>query len=284
MSDYYLVSKSLLDNGLKEVADAIRQSGGTTAKLSFPTGMAAAVKQIKNTTLPEQYLTNFTNLFRCAELPEEITVDLTSTAIFTGDGAKTTILNGMFRECTGCKKITLKLPDGAKVCTADMFYFSKTLEEINIIGDVHYGEPVGGVNHSIMTFAGCEKLKTINTNNNFFFSDSGKVSERIFSNTAGNYNSFWGCLKLVDVRFPQNHAATDWVFKWSPNLSDATLVSVANALTVGSYTLTLHATASARCAEITGTVSDGVFTADSGGTTTLTEFITTTKGWSLANG
>ena len=37
MSDYYLVDKTLLDNGLKEVANAIRQSGGTTTLTEFIT-------------------------------------------------------------------------------------------------------------------------------------------------------------------------------------------------------------------------------------------------------
>lgn len=67
-------------------------------------------------------------------------------------------------------------------------------------------------------------------------------------------------------------------------LSDATLVSIANGLdgTATGKTLTLDSGKKAHCAEILGSVADGVFTIDAQGSTTLTDFITTTKGWTLA--
>ena len=134
--------------------------------------------------------------------------------------------------------------------------------------------PTASVALGVFTY--CKKLETVNSSKPF--------GVKYISNASSYYNPFCECVALKEVRFERQVASNDWVFKWSPVLSDATLISVANALTVGGYTLTLHATAAARCAEITGTVSDGVFTADSGGTTTLTEFITTTKGWSIVSG
>lgn len=70
----------------------------------------------------------------------------------------------------------------------------------------------------------------------------------------------------------------------SPVLTDESLVSIANGLnpTVSGASLSLHATPKANLSLIVGTVADGVFTQDAGGTVTLTDFITQTKGWTLA--
>lgn len=75
-------------------------------------------------------------------------------------------------------------------------------------------------------------------------------------------------------------------------LIDASLVSVANALkAVSGQTLTIsNATTKAKCNTIVGTVSQvteggetyDFFTQDANGTVTLADFITNTKGWTLA--
>lgn len=275
MSDYYLVDKTLLDNGLKEVANAIRQSGGTTAKLSFPTGMAAAVKGVKAAPWWVNKMANAPYLFYGVTLPERCEFDFSFLPV--SESTQVNMTN-LFNRAKGVKEITVTFPPSKKICIGQMFIEVRTVEKVVFKGDFDLAQNThSGIIGGLGTFAMCLNLKTIESTATF----GGKEFLR---KEATTYNAFYNCAKLVDVRFTPNSAQQDWVFKWSPNLSDATLVSAANALTVGSYTLTLHATASARCAEITGTVSDGVFTADSGGTTTLTEFITTTKGWSLANG
>ncbi len=43
MADYLVQ-----DTSLTEIADAIRERGGTTAPLSFPSGMASAIRGIQN--------------------------------------------------------------------------------------------------------------------------------------------------------------------------------------------------------------------------------------------
>lgn len=68
----------------------------------------------------------------------------------------------------------------------------------------------------------------------------------------------------------------------SSALTNASLVSIANALPTASATLTLHATPKANLSTIVGTVTDGTFTADENGTVTLMDFITNTKGWTVA--
>lgn len=275
MSDYYLVSKTLLDNGLKEVADAIRQSGGTTAKLSFPTGMAAAVSGIKAAPWWIDKMVNAPYLFQGVTLPEKCEFDF---SLFPVEETTQVNMTNLFSGMKGAKEITVTFPSSKLLCIGHIFNGATTVEKVVFKGDFDVAQnPGGGILGGLGAFAMCSNLKTIESTATF-------GGNQILRKEATAYNAFYNCTKLVDVRFTPNSAQQDWVFKWSPALSDETLVSAANALTAGSYTLTLHATASARCAEITGTVSDGVFTADSGGTTTLTEFITTTKGWSLANG
>lgn len=95
------------------------------------------------------------------------------------------------------------------------------------------------------------------------------------------YNSFERTSSLKEIRFLEDSATANVIFNWSAVLSDETLVSLGNALS-GAYTLTLHATPKARLSVITGSVSDGVFTADDNGAVTLLDFITNTKGWTVA--
>lgn len=106
--------------------------------------------------------------------------------------------------------------------------------------------------------------------------------------------NMWFNAALKNVEFAPNsiYGYAYTFFQNTPNLSDDTIISVCNALRADSVsTFTLEATPKARCEEILGTVSQvtdegGVtydfFTADSAGTITLTEFITVTKGWTLA--
>lgn len=275
MSDYYLVSKALLDNGLKEVADAIRQSGGTTAKLSFPAGMAAAVKGVKAAPWWFDKMVNAPGLFQEVTLPEKCEFDFSFLPV--SEDAQVD-MSRLFRGIKSTKEITVTFPSSKKICIGYIFYGATTIEKVVFKGEFDFTQnPSGGILGGLAAFSLCPNLKTIESTATF----GGKEFLR---KEATAYNPFYNCAKLVDVRFTPNSAQQDWAFKWSPALSDETLVSAANALTVGSYTLTLHATAAARCAEIVGTVSDGVFTASSSGTTTLVDFITTTKGWSLANG
>lgn len=135
--------------------------------------------------------------------------------------------------------------------------------------------------NSVQTFRNCKYLEKINA----VLRTSGKKWDRTFLNCEG----------LVDIRFAVNHISVSGIATgYSPALSDDSLISTANALvatTAGDMSWGLHATPKARCEEILGTVTqktadDGTtydfFTSDSAGTVTLTEFITVTKGWTLA--
>ena len=269
-----VVDSSYLNTGLKAIADGIRQGSGVSGKLTFPDGMAEAAAN-KSSGMPEIFekLVGLGSGFNgVTSLPDTLTLDLS----FIKSGK--CVLHQTFRGCTSLKDVTLIIPDGAKLALGLCFNLCSNLKTVTLQGSFAHAttEIFPGASESLGAFAYCYKLETVNSSTPF--------GVKYISNQMYYYNPFCECVALKEVRFERQVADNDWVFKWSPVLSDATLISVANALLFGSYTLTLHATAAARCAEITGTVSDGVFTADSGGTTTLTEFITTTKGWSLANG
>ena len=245
-----------------------------TPSLNVPVISAEAAAN-KSSGMPEifEQLVGLSDGFNgVTSLPDTLALDLS----FIKSGK--CVLRQTFRECRNLKDVTLIIPDGAKLSLGLCFYNCLNLKTVTLQGSFVHAttEVIPGASEAIGDFAYCSKLETVNSSKPFGIGYT--------SNQTLYYNPFYNCAALKEVRFERQVAATDWVFKWSPNLSDATLISVANALTVGSYTLTLHATAAARCAEITGTVSDGVFTADSGGTTTLTEFITTTKGWSIVSG
>ena len=269
-----VVDSSYLNNGLKAIADGIRQGSGVSGELTFPDGMAEAAAQ-KSGGMPEifEMLVGLSSgFYGVTTLPDTLTLDLS----FIKSGK--CVLRQTFRECRNLKDVTLIIPDGAKLSLGLCFYFCSSLKTVTLQGSFLHAttEVFPGASEAVGAFAYCSKLETVNSSKPF--------GVKYISNQMHYYNPFFNCTALKEVRFERQVASNDWVFKWSPALSDATLISVANALTVGSYTLTLHATPAARCAEIVGTVSDGVFTADSGGTTTLTEFITTTKGWSIVSG
>ena len=105
-------------------------------------------------------------------------------------------------------------------------------------------------------------------------------------------SAFLGNTHLKEIRFYENYSRPKIGFPNSSLLSDDSLISLANGLTYASATstLTLHATSKAKLQNIMGTVSQVTrgnetydkFTASASGTVTLEDFITTTKGWTIA--
>ncbi|HCH28405.1 MAG TPA: hypothetical protein DEW35_02740 [Ruminococcaceae bacterium] len=76
-------------------------------------------------------------------------------------------------------------------------------------------------------------------------------------------------------------------FASSDKLTADSLINIANHLKTlsvgdGAQTLTLHTTAKTLCGNTKGTVNEGVFVKDANGSVYLTDFITQTKGWTLA--
>lgn len=272
-----LVNGTYLNNGLKAIADGIRQGSGVSGKLTFPDGMAEAAAQ-KSSGVPEifEQLVGLSSGFNgVTSLPDTLTLDLS----FIKSGK--CVLHQTFRGCTSLKDVTLIIPDGSKLALGLCFYSCFNLKTVTLQGSfVHaQNEIIPGAVVALGAFEGCSKLEEI--------SSSKPLGIMYISNQTQYYNPFHNCAALKEVRFERQVADNDWVFKWSPNLSDATLISVANALILGNYTLTLHATAAARCAEIKGrTDYDGegeCFTAADDGDITLEDYITG-EGWSIVSG
>lgn len=99
-----------------------------------------------------------------------------------------------------------------------------------------------------------------------------------------NTNNFlFNCPVLETIFFQNNTTTISFTIANGTALSDASLVSCANGLSdTVSQTLTTSADQKTSINSIVGTVTDGAFTADANGTVTLMDFITNTKGWTVA--
>lgn len=136
-------------------------------------------------------------------------------------------------------------------------------------------------------FSGWSGLSSVTNFNGVFNSWLSLVSLNISGWDMSNATTF--NTKFKDLFSLQNFVADGAIlpplpldFSASVLLTDSSIVNIANALPVASTTITLSATAKSKTQTITGTVSDGTFTADENGTVTLLNFITNTKGWTVA--
>lgn len=180
----------------------------------------------------------------------------------------------------------------------------KNLELYLASGQIQLGSIVGGgglkmdgVENVKIRSDGSEVILVKNANFNYGFNcPTLKVIDCIFDFSVFNRAMTDFMLRPGEsveyMRFKANTLHVDTALSFAESFTDETIVSIANSIQTGTAkTLTLHATPKARCDEILGNVSqvtqeDGTtydfFTADEAGTVTLTEFITTTKGWTLA--
>lgn len=182
---------------------------------------------------------------------------------------------------SGFTKITI-VPPTYTITTQRLFYTNTALTEINIIGTLKLR-----VNESAYEgFASsCTNLVSING-----ILDCSAQTRAGFFNGTNYLNAFNGCSKLRDITFKNGCmklTTTNWNLSWCAALSDASLVSIANAL-LDEYsgTITFHATPKARLSTIMGTVTttDGfsTFTQSASGTVSLYDFLTTTKHATIA--
>jgi hypothetical protein len=148
---------------------------------------------------------------------------------------------------------------------------------------------------AVSSFAGMTLCTSITINGSFsgavgfsYFCDGNTVLESIFgdalntSSCASFSFAFRNCLALKNISFYPSSIKANLSFSQSPLLSTASLLSIANGLDAASApkTLTMHATSKTNMNNINVDVTDGVATL--GTTKTLTQFITTDKGWTIA--
>lgn len=180
-------------------------------------------------------------------------------------------INAAFRECTGPTSITLNT--AALTNMGFAFFYGVTAQAITTIT---IPASLAGVANYQSAFYKMQYLETINATLDFSAITSfGYVSSMFFQNYA-----------LVDVSFAPSTLSVNIGLSYSSNLSAASLISLANCLVAGlTQTVSLHATAKTTC-DNTYVINDNgtavLSDSSASGAMTLTSFITTVKGWTIA--
>lgn len=153
----------------------------------------------------------------------------------------------------------------------------------------------GGLLNGTSLFDGCTNLINVIINGSFEACTSmhylfyGCVKLQAVTGTpldltacTGINSCFYNCTELTTIFFAPSTIKIDISFADSPLLSTASLLSIANGLDASAApkTLTTHATSKTAMDAISVDVADGV--AAIGTTKTLTQFITTDKGWTIS--
>lgn len=262
---YKWVDETKLNAALTASADAIREKTGDTAQINFDmeneTGFESAIEEIESGGGIDHI-----SLLRSAAF--------SGAAILDGDildfrNAET--LDTTFRYAGLSKDITLLISD--KLTNAREL-LRGTSGTITIIGTTK----------NVTNFQGFAKVGARTIRGTSIDFSSAEIVSELFS--YGNYG--------LDARFEPNTLSINAANTWTGNnygfANDDSLVSYANCLKEGIQGATVYLVTSdiARCNTILGTVSADatgifhIFTEDVGGTVTLTDFITNTKGWTIA--
>lgn len=180
---------------------------------------------------------------------------------------------------SGCKHLSLRVKDASDAGIRSLAVGLSDLETIALFtdsGETHFDR------NALEGLAGLKSFTGVEINANHSYWQYNTVLNPIYS-----------CPALEDFRFKVNsmNQAITYQLGGMPNLSDDTLISIANACVKDVTTgIKLHPAAKARCTDITGTVSavnDGDvtydrFTKSEEGSVTLEYFITTSKGVTLS--
>lgn len=288
-----VVDSTQLNADLTSVANAIRTKGGTSGSLAFPSGFVNAIGDIPTggggdsviiqgvyiaalchvAGMPVKYVIDSPALaqidFGYSNAPttntdiEEIMVASSTKASSTGVSIPASGMRMALKTPYKLKKVDLQfIPLQAFYQAFNVVYGGQYVPDLETVIGLNFSL-CGGANYRVgQTFLQCTQLKHVTLKPN--------------------------CLGQLDL-IGQNY---NWLtFQNSPLLTDASLISIANGL-CATYTskLVLHNTSKARCQEIAGIVSQVTddtgtydsFAADAGGTVTLSDFITQTKGWTIA--
>jgi len=278
-----LVDSTQLDADLTSVANAIRTKGGTSEQMAFPNGFVSAVEAIP--AGGGMSFEDYSKLCKALKLegsvqgllPSEITIDTENLSYFS-------------------VPLDWNIDSGLRILTI------KCTKPIEFVGDsISLSDP--GIKITMMRNRGIKKI--IFTNDiklqgqlNSFFQFMYDLEEiygdfdftNVPSWTYGNW--FLAATKLTRIRIKENTASevSTLDFSVSSALDNDSLISIANGLGAveSEHTLKLHATPKSRLVQIVGTVTldptetHHIFTESVSGSVTLQDFITTTKGWTIA--
>lgn len=244
------------------IADAIRAKTGSAEEIvadNFPTAIAALN--------PLQTATALVYAFDGASLPASIIIDAPNVSD----------LRYSFRNAVGASKIVLHV--GA-VKTASYAFYCVTPE--TTLTSLDIGSWMGSTSVPTM-----ENYQNFLTNRAGLKTIIGTIS---LARASSVQSMFGGCAALETLTFARNsvNVNTGLSFSDSPLLSTASLISIANALVYddfGASVLTLHATSQTACGSIYVVNDGGTAVLSSSGTAgamSLTTFVTTVKGWTIA--
>lgn len=204
---------------------------------------------------------------------EEISINaplVTSISSFWSTGAFGTAS----QKNRGVKKISLNIKEIFVAANQPAFNGTPDLEEIVINAD---NASAYSANKPFLSYLpGLKKISGITFNGNIANWTYDTSLAVIYFPTGSS---------LEEIRFVPDSMSYSGTYQLGRhgNLSNDSLVSIANAMDSSNpQTIVLHADAKSKLSSIVGTVAAGVFTIAAGGAVTLLDFISNTKGWTVA--
>lgn len=263
-----LVDSTQLDANLTSVANAIRTKGGTSAELAFPQGFVDAVDAIPTGGATDLVIgtrnAGFTSQnFFCSTPFRTITLNINTDGSAGNNFNASNSISGLI----ATEKVIIKMMAGHLLNLGNMI---KNLETPTLEFDIDFSSATT-IGNLVVDSPHLERI-------------IGSLIDFSSILTSSSYMTpFLNCPHLQDVRFAENTLARRINFAPCVAFSLDTLISLANSLssTVPSNIQLPNSKRSITEATY-GTVTDGIFAADPSGTMTLADFITTTKGWTIA--
>lgn len=213
------------------------------------------------------------------------TIEITAPLVATSNSMLTSFFStGAFSKPSqknrGVKKIILNIGHINLAQNNRAFNGALDLEEIEINANNSLNLDGESIKNAFSYLPGLKRITGIVFNGN---------SVRWTNNTSADVIYFPTGSALEEIRFVPNSMSYNGTYQLAQhgNLSDDSLVSIANAMDASgsvnvTKTIKLHSNVKDKLPSIMGTVSSDFFTLDPNGTTTLLDFITQTKGWTVS--
>lgn len=264
---------------LSSIADAIRAKSGGSEQLEFPSEFVSEIGSISGgvTVEPLSVAENGTYTAPEGTAYSPVVVAVTDSSAY--------MQQMTFLQNTLPKVAKIDGRSGASVMTREQ----NTLEELFVYNANNVSlqcTPCANLVKITADGTILQKLNQMCAYNSKLVEIDGLLD---FSGMSANnwFNTFANCYALEEIRIKQNtinQTVSNNNFQGCTSLSDDSVVSIANGLDGESSgkSISLPSAIKTRCGQIVGTVTDGVFTQNAQGSVTLTDFITNTKGWTLA--
>lgn len=210
---------------------------------------------------PTHFMQTFSG-FAGSKLPESLTIDL-----YNCTGTATYPLNNVSSSAASGTHLTLVFNDASIIKSLNtLIWAANGIKKLTISGNLS----------AVTTYEYFGYLNSMTTQLDFEFDFSSVINSKNANISISQY--------IEEMRYKPNTLSVSQNLDQALGLSDVSLVSIANGLNAAAEgnTLTVNSTKKTRCNEILGHISGGTFVIDASGTVTLTDFITNTKGWTLA--